>query len=137
MPALLPEERFELVVVDRGFLPFPERLRIALRLEPGEMVALERWPATLYLETYSSFLGALDETVPFEEQWGQVVEHFLRRKLAVLEGKGLPIPADLFVLEQGDPFVLQVLFRGRFPELYLYPADLVGVRRELAIERDR
>jgi len=135
-PALMPDERFNLVVIEPGFLPIPHRVRITLRLEPGEMVAMERWPATLYLETYSFFLGALEDAVPCDEHWNQVVKHFLCRPLTVLEGRGLPIPAALFPLETGDRLVLQVLFRGQFPELYVYPADLRGVRRDLAIERE-
>ena len=133
-PSLLPDERFDLVVTEPGFLPIPHRVRISLRLEPGEMMAMERWPATLYLETYSFFLGALEDAIPFDEN--RVVKHFLCRPLTVLEERGLPIQAGLFPLETGDRLVLQVLFRGLFPELYVYPADLRGVRRDLAIERE-
>jgi hypothetical protein len=44
-------------------------------------------------------------------------------------------PSSLF--SRGDRVVLQVIYRGSFPELYLYPGDLARLCRELVIERDR
>ena len=124
-----PDERFEIVICEEGLLPIPEKLRVALRLEPGEIVSIERWPGSLYLETYSAFLDAVFEAVPLAERWGQVQEHFLTRTLTVVEEKGLSIPADLFPLRPDQPMVLQVLRRGLVPELYLYPADLIETER--------
>src|SRR4051812_24251111 len=85
-------ERFELVVSEEGILPIPEGLRGTLHLEPGEIVALERGSGSLHLETFSAFLGVLEESVPVEKQWEQVVERFLSRALTALEERGLPIP---------------------------------------------
>jgi hypothetical protein len=118
-------------------LPLPERLVRALRLESGEMVSMERWPGTLYLEPMTAFLSALEETLSFERPWS-VFKVFLCRPLAVVEGNGLdlPIPSDLFPLDPGDRVVLQVLYRGPFPELYLYPGGLAELGRALARERE-
>jgi hypothetical protein len=111
-------------------------MRIALRLEPGEMVSVERWPGSLYLETFSSFLDAVGDLSGLE-LWQQVLRLFHKRTLTVVEERGgVPISMDLFPLRRRDHLILQVLFRGRFPELYLYPADLTGICRE-ALERNR
>ena len=137
--SLDPDERFELTIRTEGILPLPERVTAALRLELGEIVSMERWPCVLYLETFSSFLDALGEAMAPEAQWKETVTVFLSRTLAVVEGNGLelPIPSALFPLRPGDRVVLQVLGRGQFPELYLYPADLTAVRRDLAVEINR
>jgi len=135
---LVPEERFEMTVIDRGILPLPERVVSALRLDSGEMVSMERWPGVLYLETLTAFLDALEETLTPERHWSEVVRVFLTRPLTVVEDGGLelPIPSHLFALKPGDRVVLQVLYRGPFPELYLYPGDFAELGQELAIERD-
>jgi hypothetical protein len=139
IPAVLlgPDERFELLVSVEGILPIPEKLRRALHLEPGEIVSVELLPGSLCLETYSAFLDVLFEAVPLDQRWDQVVEHFLSRTLATVEERGLSIPADLFPLRPGQRLILQVLYRGLFPELYLYPADIDAVRRDLAIDTER
>jgi hypothetical protein len=137
--SLGPDERFELVVRAEGILPLPEQVTVALRLERGEMVAMERWPGALYLETFNAFLDSLGEARAPGVQWQKAVTVFLSRTLAVVEGSGreLPIPSALFPLQPGDQVVLQVLCRGQFPELYLYPADLTAVHRDLAMEFNR
>lgn len=121
-PMTSPDERFELAVSARGFLPIPQTLRNALRLESGEIVAFERWPGSLHLEPFSSFVDSLRGLSP-GELWVQALPQFYRRELSAVEEKGLPIPATLFPLQEGDRVVLQALYRGRFPDLYLYPAD--------------
>jgi hypothetical protein len=132
------DERLDLIVKDKGVLPLPERVAVALRLEPGEMVSMERWPGVLYLETMTAFLDALEDAMAPETHWTEVVRGFLTRPLAVVEGNGLdlPIPWALFPLHPGDRVVLQVLYRGPFPELYIYPENLADLGRVLAIERD-
>jgi hypothetical protein len=136
---LVPEERFDLVVTDRGVLRLPERVAVALRLESGEMVSMERWPGVLYLETMTAFLDALAEIHPLEERWSERVRVFLSRPVAAVEGNGLnlPIPWALFPLHPGDRVVLQVLYRGPFPELYVYLGGLAELGRALANERER
>ena len=139
MSARCPNERFDLTVREEGILPLPEPVVVALRLQSGELVSMERWPGTLYLETLTAFLDALEETLNLGRQWSEAVTVFLARTLSVVEGDGLelPIPPALFSLQPGDRVVLQVIYRGSFPELYLYPGDLAALGRELAIERDR
>jgi len=134
-----PNERFDLLVREEGVLPLPEPLAVALRLQSGELVSMERWPGTLYLETLTAFLGALEETLNPGRQWSEAVTIFLARTLSVVEGDGLElaIPPALFSLQPGDRVVLQVIYRGRFPELYLYPGDLTGLYRELEMEFNR
>ncbi|HEX4498397.1 MAG TPA: hypothetical protein VIE43_22160 [Thermoanaerobaculia bacterium] len=117
-----PDERFELAVNAHGFLPIPQTLRRALRLESGEIVALERWPGSLHLEPFSSFVDLLQGFSPGELR-AQALRQFHCRELSAVEEKGLPIPAALFPLQEGDRVVLQALYLGRFPELYLYPAE--------------
>jgi hypothetical protein len=132
-----PEEWFTLTVTREGILPLPERLVRALHLEPGEMVSMERWPGTLYLETMTACLSSLEESLRLERHWS-VFKVFLCRPLAVVESNGLdlPIPSNLFPLDPGDRVVLQVLYRGPFPELYLYPGGLAELGRALAHERE-
>jgi hypothetical protein len=134
----LAGERLDLIVKDKGVLPLPERVAVALRLEAGEMVSMERWPGVLYLETMTAFLDALEAAMAPETHWSERVRVFLTRPLAVVEGNGLdlPIPWALFPLHPGDRVVLQVLYIGPFPELYIYPGDLADLGRALAIERD-
>jgi hypothetical protein len=118
--ALGPNERFDLIVREEGILPLPERVALALRLESGETVSMERWPGSLFLETFTAFLDALEEEVPRGKHWSEVVRVFLSRALAVVEGGGLnlPIPSSLVPLLPGDRVVLQVIYRGSFPDLY-------------------
>lgn len=139
MTALGPNERFDLTVREEGVLPLPERVALALRLEPGEMVSMERWPGSLYLETFTAFLDALEEKAPPGKHWSEVVHIFLSRTLAVVEGNGLelPIPSALFPLWPGDRVILQVIYRGPFPEMYLYPGDLREIHMALEMEFNR
>jgi len=139
MTALAPNERFDLIVREEGVLPLPEPVVVALRLQSGELVSMERWPGTLYLETLTAFLDALEESLNPGRQWSAAITVFLARTLAVVEGDGLelPIPPDLFSLQPGDRVVLQVIYRGSFPELYLYPADLGTLCRDLEREFTR
>jgi hypothetical protein len=134
-----PDERFDLTVREEGILPLPEPVVVALRLQSGELVSMERWPGSLYLETFTAFLDALEETAPSGKHWSEVVRVFLSRALLVVAGSGLelPIPADLFPLRPGDRVVLQVIYRGPFPELYLYPADLRPLHEALTLEFNR
>jgi hypothetical protein len=125
-------ERFELVVSEEGILPIPVALRVALHLEPGEVVSVESGPAALSLETFSAFLDALAEAAP-EKQWEQVVQRFLTRTLTCMEEEGLPIPSDLLP-QRGRPVVLQVIRRGSQLELYLLQAEVSAVRQDLANE---
>jgi hypothetical protein len=126
-------------VREEGILPLPERVALALRLESGEMVSMERWPGSLFLETFTAFLDALQEEVPRGKHWSEVVRIFLSRTLAVVEGGGLelPIPSSLFPLLPGDRVVLQVIYRGSLPELYLYPGDLRATLKALEVEFNR
>jgi len=131
-------ERFDLTVREEGILPLPEPVVMALRLRSGELVSMERWPGTLYLETLTAFLEALEETLNPGKSRSEAVTVFLTRTLgAVDEGLELAIPPALFPLQPGDRVILQLIYRGPFPELYLYPGDLAGLARDLAIERDR
>ena len=99
---------------------------------------MERWPGVLYLETLTAFLDALEGAMAPETHWSEVVRVFLTRPLAVVEGSGLdlPVPWALFPLNPGDRLVLQVLYRGPFPELYVYHGDFAELGRALATERD-
>jgi len=128
-----------LTVREEGILPLPECVALALRLKSGEMVSMERWPGTLYLETFTAFLDALEEKAPLGKDWSEVVRLFLSRTLSVVAGSGLdlPIPPALFSLQPGDRVVLQVIYRGPFPELYLYPADLRPLHEALTLEFNR
>src|ERR1700686_539917 len=137
MTVLGPNERFDLIVREEGVLPLPEPVVVALRLQSGELVSMERWPGTLYLETLSAFLDALEESLNPGRQWSEAITVFLARTLAVVEGDGLelPIPPALFSLQPGDRVVVQVIYRGPFPELYLYPGDLKATLRALEMER--
>jgi hypothetical protein len=127
-----PDERFDLTVREQGILPLPEPVVVALRLQSGEMVSMERWPGTLYLETLTAFLEALEETLNPGKPWSEAITVFLTRTLGVVdEGLELPIPPALFPLQPGDRVVLQLIYRGPFPELYLYPGDLAGLARAM------
>ena len=133
-----PDQRFDLIIKDKGVLPLPERVAVALGLEPGEMVSMERWPGVLYLETMTAFVEALAEIHPWVPSWSQRVQVFLSRPVAVVQCNGLdlPIPWALFPLHPGDRVVLQVLYRGSFPEFYLYPGGFAELGRALADERE-
>ena len=135
---MAPNERLDLIVRREGILPLPERVAVALRLEPGEMVSMERWPGVLYLETMTAFLDALEDAPAPETHWSEFVRVFLARPLATVDGNGLdlPIPWALFPLRPGDRVVLQVLYRGPFPELYVYRGDFAELGRTLASERE-
>ncbi len=116
------DKRFELVVSEEGLLPISEGLRVALNLELGEPVALERSPASLSLEPFNAYLDALQEMVPIEQVWKQIAQSFLTRALTRVEERGLAIPEDLFPLQAGESVFLQVHRRGLVRELNLSSA---------------
>ena len=96
-------------------------MRAAFRLEPGEPVALEPSSASLSLVLLRTFIDALDETTPIEQQWKLFHQRFLSRTLTFMEERGLPIPEDFFRLQPGESVHLQVLRSGDVPELSLFP----------------
>jgi hypothetical protein len=123
---LSPGERFELVVLEEGILPIPEALRATLRLEVGEVVSVELVDGSLTLTLFSAFLESLDsQAVAVEKQWAQVVQSFISRTLTCLDERGLPIAADLFPLEPGEPVVLVLTATAR---------DIVAERQARKVE---
>lgn len=132
---LLADARFKLTAEEEGVLPFPAAAALPLGLKQGDILSIERWPASLHIEPYEAFLETIWKALPPERLWREV-ERFLARPLAVLEERGVRIPRDLFSLQPGEEVVLQILSRGFAPEIYVYPCILGAVRRDLAIEID-
>jgi hypothetical protein len=130
--SLPADARFGLIIEVEGLLPLPETVARALSLKPKDIFSVERWPASLRLEPYEAFLEAIWRALPPGRLWNEVLG-FFARPLAALEERGLPISPGLLPLHRGDEVILQVLSRGAYPEIYLYPVQLAAARRHLAI----
>ncbi|HSS51992.1 MAG TPA: hypothetical protein VLX28_23875 [Thermoanaerobaculia bacterium] len=65
-----------MTVREPGILPLPEPVVVALRLQSGELVSMERWPGTVYLETLTTYLEALEESLSPGKQWSEASPPF-------------------------------------------------------------
>jgi bifunctional DNA-binding transcriptional regulator/antitoxin component of YhaV-PrlF toxin-antitoxin module len=115
--------QYPLVVAVTGRVVLPHEVRIAMGLEPGDLLSMVRNPVSLRLDSYRAFLADDWDAVPPPNRW-RYVEEFLRRPLTALEPDGalelLQEEPPLLSLNAGDQVMLEVVHRGLSHELFLY-----------------
>jgi hypothetical protein len=118
------EGSVELTVATAGHVPLPREVAELVGLAPGDVVAIEKGPAALHLETFRSYLESLAAQGLAPAEVVRRLAAFRRRPLGVVTAaEELPVPPALLPLAPGDEVVLQVAPREDGYALYLFKDD--------------
>lgn len=112
------DEMLELEVTAPGEISFPPAVTRRLGLAPGAVLALVSRPLSLQVERLDDLLADVRD-LPAAEAWPAVAA-FLRHPLTTLTWAGtLFVPPEAAQFETGERALVQVLWRGPSPEIYL------------------
>jgi DNA-binding transcriptional regulator/RsmH inhibitor MraZ len=115
---------FEIVAVEDGRLKLPAKLRRALPLLAGDLLAMQLGEWSLHFEIYRELLED-DWSALGPEVRSPYVVAFLSRPLASIDARGrLAVPPEVFQVTRGDRFILQAFHQGGSHALFLFRSNV-------------